>query len=247
MDTKLENTSLWPVTDWSALGRAAEAVGKDAEPLEILIIKYQKALRVCLISRFPWLRNEVDRVITEFSEDRILREGWLKKPKSGRGRFRDFLKRSLVNFVLDQHKKKDAVKLAAPLHELEQELSAPASTSDSFDLDWTRTLLAEALKRMETDCREPGSDQPKRSYIWEIFKIRLLSPCLEDAEPWSYEQVVQQFKLRSPSEASNMLLSAKRIFQRHLLAVISEYEGQTKATEELEDLKRLLARITAGK
>ena len=247
MDTKLENTSLWPLTDWSALGRAAEAVGKDPEPLELLIIKYQKALRVCLISKFPWLRDEVDRVITEFSEDKILKEGWLKKPQSGRGRFRDFLKRSLVNFVLDQHKKKDVVKLAAPIHELEQELSAPSSASDAFDLDWTRTLLAEALKRMEADCRQPGLEQPKRSYIWEIFKIRLLSPFLEDAESWSYEEVVEKFKLRSPSEASNMLLSAKRMFQRHLLAVISEYEGRTKAEVELEDLKRLLARMTTGK
>jgi hypothetical protein len=44
-----------------------------------------------------------------------------------------------------------------------------------------------------------------------------------------------------------MLLSAKRIFQRHMFAVISEYEGKTKAMDELEDLKRLLARISRDK
>jgi len=237
---------LWPLTDWSSLGRAAEAVGKDAEPLEKLIIKYQKPLRACLISKFPWLREEADLLITEFAEEKILKENWLKKAQCRRGRFRDFLKRSLVNFVLDRHKKRDVNKEAASLDALEQEFPAPAA-SDSFDLDWTRTLLAEALKRMESDCRQPGLDQPKRSYIWEIFNIRLLSPCLEDTDPWPYEKVVEQFTLRSPSEASNMLLSAKRIFERHLLAVISEYEGRSNAMVELEDLKRLLARIIGRK
>jgi len=246
MDTKLENSSLWPLTDWSALGHAAQAVGNESLPLHALIIKYQNPLRVCLIARFPWLRGDVERLITEFSEDRILREGWLKKPQSGRGRFRDFLKRSLVNFVLDQYKKKDVVKLAAPLHELEQELPAATSSADAFDLDWARTLLAEAFKRMEADCQKPGGDQPKRSYIWEIFKIRLLTPFLEGATPCSYEQVVERFQLRSPSEASNMLLSSKRIFRRHLLAVISEYEGESTAAAELEDLKCFLARLSPG-
>ena len=246
MDKELENTSLWPLTDWSALGCAADAVGKEVAPLEILIIKYQKALRVCLIGRFPWLQGEADRLITEFSEDRILKEGWLKKPQSGRGRFRDFLKRSLVNFVLDQYKKKDALKQATPLDELDQEISAPTETSGSFDLDWTKTLVAETLKRMEADCRLSGRDQPKRSHIWDLFKIRLLTPFLDGSTPPSYEQAVALLKLRSPNEAANMLLSAKRIFKRHLLAVISEYEGQGQAMAELEDLQRLLRRITGG-
>ena len=74
--------------------------------------------------------------------------------------------------------------------------------------------------------------------------MRLLSPAFEGADVPSYEQAVSQLKLRSPNEASNMLLSAKRIFKRHLLAVISEYEGQGKAVAELEDLQRLLQRIT---
>lgn len=247
MSANLENTSLWPVTDWSALGRAADAVGEDAEPLDALIRRYQKPLRVYLIFKFPWLATDAERFIVEFAEDRILKEGWLKNPQSSRGRFRDFLKRSLVNFVLDRHKKKDVQKGALSLDELEQEIPGPPAASDSFDLNWTKILLAEALKRMEADCRQPGKDQPKRSNFWEVFRIRLLSPFLEDAAPWSYERVVEHLKLRSPSEASNMLLSAKRIFRRHLLAVISEYEGTTKAAAELEDLKRLLGRISGEK
>ena len=78
-------------------------------------------------------------------------------------------------------------------------------------------------------------------------QIRLLSPIAEGSKPWPYDRVVKHFQLRSPSEASNILLSGKRIFHRHLLAVIAEYEGQKTATVELEELKQLLGRIADKK
>lgn len=242
-----QNTSLWPVTNWSALGHAAEAVGVQPEPLDDLIRRYQRPLTVFLRSKFPWLGSEAERLVIEFAEDRILKEGWLKQPKAARGRFRDFLKRSLVNFVQDRYRKKDVQKLATPLDELAQEPSAPGPASAAFDLDWTKTLLAEALQRMEVDCRQPGRDQPKRSHTWEIFRIRLLSPLLENTEPWPYEQVVERFNLRSPAEAFNTLNSAKRIFRRHLIEVVSEYEGDARAAGELEDLRFLLAGMAGEK
>jgi len=244
MRSGTQNTSLWPVTDWSALGRAAEAVGVSPEPLEKLIRRYQHPLTVFLRWRFPWLSHEAERLVIEFAEDRILKEGWLKRPQAARGRFRDFLKRSLVNFVKGRYRRRDVQDLATPLDELAQEPAAPAPASAAFDLDWTRTLLAETLRRMEADCRQPGRDQPKRSQTWEIFRIRLLSPMLENAEPWPYEQVVERFELRSPGEAFNLLNSAKRIFRRHLVQVVSEYEGDARAAGELEDLRALLVKMT---
>ena len=245
MEIKLENTSLWPVTDWSAVGHAAEAVGREPEPLDALIRKYHKPLTVYLKFKFPWLGQDAELLITEFAEDRILKEKWLKKAEAEQGRFRNLLKTSLVHFIFDRHKKRDINREAGSLDDLAQELPAPAA-SDSFDLDWTKLLLAEVLKRMEQDCRAPGKDQPRRTYIWEIFQIRLIAPMMEGAKPWPYDRVVKHFQLRSPTEASNILLSAKRIFQRHLLAVIAEYEGQQTAPVELEELKQLLGRI-AGK
>ncbi len=242
-----QNTSLWPVTNWSALGHAAEAVGVHPEPLDDLIRRYQRPLVVFLRSKFPWLGNEAERLVIEFAEDRILKEGWLKKPQQARGRFRDFLKRSLVHFVQDRHRKKDANKFALPLEELTQEPPAPTPASTAFDLDWTKALLAEALQRMEADCRQPGRDQPQRSHTWEIFRIRLLSPMLENLEPWPYEQVVERFNLRSPAEAFNTLNTAKRMFRRHLFEVVSAYEGDARAAGELEDLRVLLAALAGEK
>jgi hypothetical protein len=241
-----QNTSLWPVTNWSALGHAAAAVGVRPEPLDELIRRYQRPLIVFLRAQFPWLNHEAERLVLEFAEDRMLKEGWLKKPDPARGRFRDFLKRSLVRFVQERYRRKDFAKGALPLEELEQEPPAPAPESASFDLDWTKTLLAETLKRMEADCRQPGRDQPQRSRTWEVFRVRLLSPMLENTEPWPYEQVVERFHLRSPAEAFNTLNSAKRIFRRHLVEVVSEYEGDSRAAGEIEDLRVLLASMAGG-
>ena len=90
---------------------------------------------------------------------------------------------------------------------------------------WARTVLAETVRRMEADCRNPAGDQPRRSYIWEMFRIRLLAPIFDDVAPVPYEQLIERFGLRSPTDASNMLLSAKRIFKMHLNNVIKEYAG----------------------
>jgi hypothetical protein len=59
-----------------------------------------------------------------------------------------------------------------------------------------------------------------------------------------YEQLIEQFGLKSPTDASNTLLSAKRIFKVHLNKVIREYAGQDAATvAEIQALEDFLARL----
>jgi hypothetical protein len=105
-------------------------------------------------------------------------------------------------------------------------------------------VLAETLRRMEADCRNPAEEQPRRSQIWEMFRIRLLEPIFNDAEPPAYDQLIEQFGLRSPTDASNTLLSAKRIFKTHLSKVIKEYAGQDAAAAvEIQSLEEFLVNL----
>jgi hypothetical protein len=107
-----------------------------------------------------------------------------------------------------------------------------------------RTVLAETLRRMEADCKDAAADQPRRGQIWEMFRIRLLEPLLHDAPQVPYEQLIASFGLKSPTDASNMLLSAKRIFKMHLTRVIKEYAEQDAATaEEIRALEEFVARL----
>lgn len=234
-------SSLFPRTDWAGLGRAAAA---DTAQLDRLIRLYWQPLKIFLVATFPALGAQADTLLQEFAEDKMLKEGWLQKADQSRGKFRDFLKTSLRNFVLDRLNRAEAKNPPLSLDDLEHELPEPAAVTEQFDLAWARTVLAETLRRMEADCRQPGPQQPRRTQIWEIFQVRLLDPIFHEANQLPYDQLVVQFGLKSPMEASNTLLSAKRIFKDHLDEVIRDYAGQDAATAvEIQALEEFLSRL----
>jgi len=234
-------SSIFPRTDWAQLGRAADA---EPAPLDRLVRLYWQPLKIFLLSSFPTLSHDADTLLQDFAEDKMLREGWLRKADQNRGRFRDFLKTSLRNFVLDRLKLAEVKNPPLSLDELPQELPAAEAVAEAFDLAWARTVLAETLRRMEADCRDPAQDQPRRAQIWEMFRIRLLEPVFNDAAQVPYDQLIERFGLKSPMDASNMLLSGKRIFKAHLDRVIREYAGQDAAAAlEIQALEDFLGRL----
>jgi hypothetical protein len=77
-----------------------------------------------------------------------------------------------------------------------------------------------------------------------MFRIRLLEPLLHDAPQVPYDRLIESFGLRSPTDASNMLLSAKRMFKTHLTRVIKEYaEADAATAEEIRALQEFVARL----
>lgn len=232
--------TIFPPTDWTGLKQA----GADEARLDGLIRLYWQPLRIFLMSAFPGSRGEVDTWLLDFTQDRLLKEGWLLRADQTRGRFRDFLKTSLRHYVLDRLSRAEHRHASVPLEQLAVEPAQAEREAEAFDLAWARTVLAETLRRMEADCRDPAASQPRRTRIWDLFRLRLLDPALQEAEPPPYEELVERFGLKSPSEASNTLLSGKRIFKTHLSQVIQEYAGQDQATvEEIRALEEFLARL----
>jgi hypothetical protein len=234
-------SSIFPRTDWAELGPAAVA---DSARLDRLIRLYWTPLRIFLVASFPSLKDQAEVLLQEFAEDKILKTGWLQRADPQRGQFRDFLKISLRNFVLDRLSRAEVKHAPVSLDELELDLPMPEETSEAFDLTWVRTVLAETLRRMETDCKDPAAEQPRRGQIWDMFRIRLLEPVFNDAPQVPYDQLIASFGLKSPTDASNMLLSAKRIFKTHLTRVIKDYAEQDAATaEEIRALEEFVARL----
>lgn len=241
MSSESSASSIFPRTDWSELGKAAQA---DEARLDKLIRLYWQPLRIYLAASFPSLKDQADLFLQEFAEDKILKQGWLQRADRGRGHFRDFLKVSLRNFVLDRLNRAEAKHPPVSLDELEYDVPEPQATSEAFDLTWVRTVLAETLRRMEEDCKDPSAIQPRRTHIWEMFRIRLLEPIFNDAPQPPYEELIERFNLKSPTDASNLLLSAKRIFKAHLTRVIKEYAGQDAATAaEIEALEQFVKNL----
>jgi RNA polymerase sigma-70 factor (ECF subfamily) len=236
-------SSIFPRTDWADLGKAAQA---EAAPLDRLIRLYWQPLKVFLLATFPNLRDQADVLLQDFAEDKMLQEGWLLKADQDRGRFRDFLKTSLRNFVFNRLNRREVKNPPIPLEDLEHELPEPEAASEAFDLAWARAVLSETLRRMEADCKDPAADQPRRSQIWELFRVRLLEPVFDGTPAPAYDQLVERFGLKSPTDASNTLLSAKRIFKVHLNEVIKEYAGKdAAAAAEVSAIEEFLARLAA--
>ena len=241
MSSETPASSIFPRTDWAELAHAAE---NDEQRLDRLIRMYWEPLRIFFLATFPSLRDQSETVLQEFAEDKMLKQGWLRLADRTRGKFRDFLKTSLRNFTLDRLNRAGAKHPPLSLDDLPAELPQPETPSEQFDLSWAQTVLAETLRRMRADCCDPTADQPRRGYIWEMFRIRLLEPLLDDAPQVPYDQLIERFELRSPMDASNLLLSAKRIFKAHLGRVIEEYAGKDAATAaEIEAIEQFLARL----
>ncbi|MGH8024995.1 MAG: hypothetical protein ACRED1_15505 [Limisphaerales bacterium] len=242
MSVEPSGASIFPRTDWAELSRAAEA---EAAPLDRLIRMYWRPLKIFLVATFPALAGQADELLQDFATAKFVREGWLRKADQSRGRFRDFLKSSLRNFVLDRLSRTEVRNPPISLDDLEREVPETDAPAEQFDLAWARVALAETLRRMAADCTKPGNDQPRRSQIWELFRVRLLEPIFNDAPPPPYDQLVERFGLKSPLDASNTLLSAKRIFKARLDEVIREYAGRDNATAlEIQDLKDFLGRLS---
>jgi len=59
--------------------------------------------------------------------------------------------------------------------------------------------------------------------------------------PPPYEELVAQFGLKSPAQATNALATGKRMFARHLRAVIAQYENGDQAVRaEIDSLRLFL-------
>jgi hypothetical protein len=240
-------TPVWPQTDWSGLRRTAASVGKETDRLQQLILAYQSPLKLELLSTFPALKDEADDLLQQFAHDKILQEGWLAKADKNRGRFRDFLKTSLRNFVT-QRLRERKISLVS-LDELKSDPPGDAPVSELFDREWMRTVVAQALDWMEKDTNTPVKNQPDRQKIWEVFRLRIRDPMVEGVLPLPYEDLVTKLALKSPSRATDLLATSKRMFERHLNAVIAEYEtsGDTAVQAEMHAVKAFVATLLRRK
>ena len=119
---------IFPRTDWAELSKAAVA---DEARLDRLIRLYWVPLRIFfLVATFPALKDQADTLLQDFAEDKLLQEGWLRKADQNRGRFRDFLKTSLRNFVLNHLNRAEVKRPPISMEELEQELPESEAISE---------------------------------------------------------------------------------------------------------------------
>src|SRR5687768_13319011 len=234
----------FPSTHWSLVGRAGGAAGADAgvarEALADLLRRYLPALKVYLARKRGMRSEGAEDLLQSFVGQKVLDGRFVAAADAGRGRFRSFLLTALDHFLIDQARREQARGRNVALDDAGPAGEGPAAAEapDAFDVAWGRQVIDETLRRMREQCEAGG-----RADLWGLFDARVVGPTLRGEPAPAYEQLVARFGFDSPTQASNALVTAKRMFERSLRAVVMEYAGCDASVEgELRDLREVLSR-----
>ena len=231
----------FPTTDWSAVTRAGAGDGEQGRrALAALVSQYLPAIKSYLLVKHRLSPDRADDVAQAFLVSKVLEQGLFARADRARGKFRNFLMTTLDRFVVSELRRQQARQRApAELATLEaaKGVADPAAAAPHlFDIAWARQVLDLSLRNMRQECDVSG-----RPDVWGVFEARVLAPALEQPPP-SYRELVERFGLSSPEQASNVLITAKRMFLRNLRAVVRQYAtDDSEVEEEIVRLRAILS------
>jgi RNA polymerase sigma-70 factor (ECF subfamily) len=234
----------FPSTHWSAVNAAAQERHEGERPaLAELLRRYLPALRAHVLMRRSSARDQVDDLVQGFISSKVLEADLVGRADRAKGKFRSFLLTALDRYVVSRQRHDAAAKRGAwATRDLPSEVEPAAPVgpvADTFDVAWARQVVSETLARVRAQCEADG-----RPDVWGVFESRVLKPALEGAAPPGYEQIVERYGYRAPTQMWNAVRTGKHIFARALRSVIAEYSGAGEAVEaELRDLREICARL----
>lgn len=245
MNSDASSSPQFPSTHWSLIGRANDGMENlRREALNTLLSRYWSPLKTRLV---VWKRiapEEAEDLVQGFIQEKVLQRNLLASADGQRGRFRNLLATALDNYVATQWERRSAKKrapdrgIALDDQAWQNQPGATESPDRAFDADWARAVLMQAIGGMQADCQAS-----RREDLWGLFEARVLRPILDECEPPCYDELVRQFGFASPSQATNALVTAKRMFARHLRTIVAQYALDDADIEaELADLQNVLSR-----
>jgi len=231
----------FPTTRWSLVDRFGQT-GSESQMAEFLG-RYRPALVAFLGSQPGFGPSDVEDLVQGFIADKLLQDQLLRDADARRGKLRNFLMRSLHNYALNARRAAAASSRspAGGLVSLDARMLDPAAMGSAqarFEVEWARAVLAEATRRTEAEARDKSMPE-----CWAVLRARVIGPLTDGKPAPSYAHLVDELGFASPAEASNRLITAKRMFSRNLRAIISEYvSSPDQIEEELIDLQQALSR-----
>jgi RNA polymerase sigma-70 factor (ECF subfamily) len=246
-DDKSADKVIFPATRWSLVGRAGGA-DADSQPIAIaqLVRMYAPALRAHLLQSLNGDEHRADDLLQGFLADKVLEQRLIGAADASRGRFRTFLLAALDRYVIDEHRYRAARKRAprgevADIDDHRETVpsrdGAHESPTRAFDLAWAREVLGEVLDSMRRQC-----EQTDRTDLWSVFEVRYVRPATDGVPPEAYDSIAKRLRLESPHHAANLLTTAKRMYTRLFIAVVSRYAAnQDEVRDEVADLWRIFA------
>lgn len=211
--------------------------------MENFLCRYYPALLTHLVHICRLPRQRAEDLLQGFLMEKVLQQRVISGAAKERGRFRTYLLRVLDNYVASAIRKERTLKRSpqgevVDVDELAEVIPGAAITpAAAVDTLWAREVIMEALRRTQAECETTGRPQ-----LWELFDARVLKPILDGEEAVGYEDMVATFGFATPATAYNALTTAKRMYARHLEAVIREYARTASEIKiELDELRLILA------
>lgn len=240
----------FPATDWPLLDAITNAPAPANElALGKVLAGYLPVLRHHLMTQFRVSEDQASDWVQSFVLQKVLEQNLIAHADQRRGKFRSFLLQALNNFVIQQLRYarsslRSATTDPVPLEDVAEFTLGVVQDyeGETFDIAWARTVLARTLEQMKSYCLHSAQAE-----VWSVFETRLIKPLMDGGKPPAYEQLVAAFGLKSPSQASNLLTTGKRLFGRMIRSVIAEYAGSESDVErEIQDLKAVLYRASSA-
>ena len=154
-------SDFYPVTGWSTISNGKKG---DFAALERLMARYRPPILREMASRANCNAMEAEELAHEFISV-WLRRDFLKNLDRKKGRFRNFVKGCIVNFLCDRHRK-SANKpefniIGEPSHTDGPPLdpgAEPVPMEEALDIEWARWVVALALEQLEQEFVRGGCD-----------------------------------------------------------------------------------------
>ena len=250
---KFENHAPFYSTVHSMLeGVAGLTPERRDEKLRQLITNYGQQLNGCLIRKYGISEDDAAEVVQQFLLTRLLQptpeqnvagQFLAAKRVEPQLRFRNYLRRALYNFYLDQRRRRQLP--VVQVDHLEASAGTTGETPDEDlreDITWANHLLNQACNAVQQECYL--RDQAD---VWRVFRERILQP-IETGEPAiNYVELCARGLASSPKQAANLLQTAVRKFNRVLRDLVAGYlpcEEETlpiSVEQELDELRNALA------
>ena len=190
---------------------------------------YMGPLRKHLAFKFRLEWNTVEDLVNGFVTDRMVASDLCRHFDSNQGRFRSFLLKCLDNYAMTYLRKKQRVEPIV-------DEPAQAEPVDVFQIEWARNLLNQTIETMKVECSGDDSD---RQNEWIVFNEKVLNVlCGNNSSP-SHDEIAAKLNLGSRRKSENLLITAKRRFQRCLKSIIEKYT--TNVDTELQMLRQVIS------
>ena len=187
--------------------------------------------------------EDADDLLQEFVATKILEKELIGRADAELGKFRTFLLTALDRFLIDCHRGRERPQAFAGEGRLRvlgdgaEQLQADQS-SDAFDLAWARNVIDETVRIDARRVRDARAGWTSGACSSAGCSVRCcMARSRSSTRIWS-----ARFGLQSPSQASNLLITAKRMFARVLRTVVGEYAlGSEEIESEIRELMEVLA------